>query len=75
MEEREIAINGKQSATKRIPHVQITKDGYVVDEVTWREKVARTEHREHVKNLLAQTIVEKAIDIEVRGRGWLVNKR
>ncbi|XP_065843997.1 glutamate-rich protein 3-like [Oscarella lobularis] len=44
----------------------ITKDGYVVDEVTWREKVARTEHREHVKNLLAQTIVEKAIDIERR---------
>eukprot|EP00118_Oscarella_pearsei_P014871 m.130118 g.130118 ORF g.130118 m.130118 type:complete len:1377 (+) comp38011_c0_seq23:83-4213(+) len=44
----------------------ITKDGFIVDEVTWKENAALLEHQEHVKNLLAQTVVEKTLDLERR---------
>lgn len=44
---------------------QITRDGCIVDELSYRESVARREHQDHVKNLLAQTIIDKALDMEV----------
>jgi hypothetical protein len=43
----------------------ITRDGCIVDEVTYRENIARKEHQEHVKDLLAQSIIDKALEMEV----------
>jgi hypothetical protein len=45
-----------------------------VDEVTYRENIARKEHQEHVKDLLAQSIIDKALEME-RKRQDEIKKR
>ena len=41
------------------------KDGEIVDDNTYRLKMAKKEHQKHVKDLLATAIVHKALDVEV----------
>ena len=41
------------------------KNGEIVDDGTYRLKMAKKEHRRHVRDLLATAIVHKALDIEV----------
>lgn len=54
---------------------QITRDGRIVEESEIRTAAARKEHQRHAKELLASTIVSKAIEMEVRkGRGWRLGK-
>ncbi|XP_055955206.1 glutamate-rich protein 3 isoform X7 [Patella vulgata] len=42
----------------------ISRSGHLVSENTYRINTARKEHRKHIKNLLAQAIVEKTLDLE-----------
>ncbi|XP_071944941.1 uncharacterized protein [Antedon mediterranea] len=42
----------------------ISKSGDLVTETTYRLNMARKEHQKHVRDLLAQAIVHKALDIE-----------
>ena len=43
---------------------QITKKGEIVTENTFRLNMARKEHQNHVRDLLAQAIVHKTLDME-----------
>ncbi len=43
---------------------QITRDGTVISENTYRLNMARKEHKKHVRELLAQAIVHKTLDME-----------
>ena len=45
--------------------LQITKRGEVVSEEMFRISHARREHKKHVRELLAQAIVHKTLDLEV----------
>ena len=45
---------------------QVTKNGKIIDEKTYRLNMAKKEHRKHVRDLLATAIVHKTLDIEVR---------
>ncbi len=44
---------------------QIKKNGRIVDDNTYRLKMAKKEHQKHVRDLLATAIVHKALDVEV----------
>jgi hypothetical protein len=44
---------------------QVTKSGKIVSEKTYRLKMAKKEHKDHVRDLLATAIVHKALDMEV----------
>ena len=44
---------------------QITRDGRIVDEGIMRVNNARKEHNAHSKGVLATSIVNRAIEIEV----------
>ncbi|XP_066933673.1 glutamate-rich protein 3-like [Clytia hemisphaerica] len=52
----------------------ITKNGKITSENSYRLKIAKREHREHVKDLLATAIVEKALDME-RMRQYEIRKK
>ncbi len=43
---------------------QVTRRGEVVSENTYRLNMARKEHKKHVRDLLAQAIVHKTLDME-----------
>lgn len=45
--------------------MKIKKNGEIVDDNAYRLKMAKKEHRRHVKDLLATAIVHKALDLEV----------
>ena len=45
---------------------QITREGEIVDDVTFRVNAARKEQAQNTKNLLAASIVKKAAEVEVR---------
>ncbi|XP_048251071.1 glutamate-rich protein 3-like isoform X8 [Haliotis rufescens] len=42
----------------------ITRRGQIVTETSYRLNIARKEHKKHVKDLLAQAIVHKTLDLE-----------
>ncbi|KAH9489952.1 Glutamate-rich protein 3 [Bulinus truncatus] len=42
----------------------ITKDGHIISENTYRLNTCRREHKQHVKDMLAQAIVHKTLDLE-----------
>ncbi|XP_077991113.1 glutamate-rich protein 3-like [Glandiceps talaboti] len=42
----------------------ITRRGEIISEQTYRLNMARKEHRKHVRNLIAQAIVHKSLDME-----------
>ncbi|XP_046560992.1 glutamate-rich protein 3-like isoform X2 [Haliotis rubra] len=42
----------------------ITRRGQIVSETSYRLNIARKEHKKHVKDLLAQAIVHKTLDLE-----------
>lgn len=44
--------------------LQITRRGQIVTETSYRLNIARKEHKKHVKDLLAQAIVHKTLDLE-----------
>ena len=44
--------------------IQVNKRGQIVSENQYRLNMARKEHKKHVKDLLAQAIVHKTLDIE-----------
>ena len=46
-------------------HCQVKKSGEIVDDNSYRLKMAKKEHQKHVRDLLATAIVHKALDIEV----------
>lgn len=52
----------------------ITRSGHITNENTYRVKMAKKEHRKHVRDLLANAIVEKALDME-RMRQHEIRKR
>ena len=43
---------------------QITRNGDIVSENTYRLNMARKEHKKHVRDMLAQAIVHKTLDME-----------
>ena len=43
---------------------QIKKNGEIVSETTYRLQMARKEHKKHVRELLAQAIVHRTLDME-----------
>lgn len=45
---------------------QITREGEIVDDVTFRVNAAKKEQAQNTKNLLAASIVKKAAEVEVR---------
>lgn len=44
--------------------MQITRHGDIVSENTYRLNMARKEHKKHVRDMLAQAIVHKTLDME-----------
>ena len=46
-------------------YLKIKKNGEIVDDNTYRLRMAKKEHRKHVRDLLATAIVHKALDLEV----------
>ncbi|XP_046865064.1 glutamate-rich protein 3-like isoform X2 [Xenia sp. Carnegie-2017] len=52
----------------------VTKSGKIVSEKTYRLQMARKEHKDHVRDLLATAIVHKALDME-RSRQHELRKR
>lgn len=52
----------------------ITKSGHITSENAYRLKMAKKEHRKHVRDILANAIVEKALDME-RMRQHEIRKR
>ena len=46
-------------------YLQVTTDGRIVSEGTVRRNVARKEHKSRTKDLLADAIVNNALEIEV----------
>ena len=57
----------KKLLVKRVSNIlQVTKSGKIVSEKTYRLKMAKKEHKDHVRDLLATAIVHKALDMEVR---------
>ena len=52
----------------------MNRRGEVVTEATYRINMARKEHKKHVRNLLAQAIVHKTLDIE-RNRQVHIKKK
>lgn len=42
----------------------MTRDGYVVSETVYRVNCARHEHQKQVRDMIAQAIVHKALDME-----------
>ncbi|CAB4027628.1 Hypothetical predicted protein [Paramuricea clavata] len=42
----------------------VTKSGKIVSEKTYRLQMAKKEHKDHVRDLLATAIVHKALDME-----------
>ena len=42
----------------------MTKTGHIVSESTFRLNMAKKEHKKHVRELLAQAIVHKTLDME-----------
>ncbi len=44
--------------------LQINRSGEIVSESTFRLSMARKEHKYHVRELLAQAIVHKTLDME-----------
>jgi len=61
-------LAGYFSNTKMKKHLikagLVKKDGEIVDDNTYRLKMAKKEHQKHVKDLLATAIVHKALDVE-----------
>ena len=47
-------------------NLQITRDGRIVSEGTVRRNAARKEHKARTEDLLADTIVQNALELEVR---------
>ena len=45
-------------------HLKITRHGEIVTENTYRLNMSRKEHKKHVKDMLAQAIVHKTLDLE-----------
>ena len=43
---------------------QVSRHGNIVSENQYRVNMARREHKKHVKDLLAQAIVHKTLDLE-----------
>ena len=43
---------------------QITRQGEIISENLYRQLMARKEHQRHVRELLAQAIVHKTLDME-----------
>jgi len=43
---------------------QVSRRGNIVSENQYRVNMARREHKKHVKDLLAQAIVHKTLDLE-----------
>lgn len=58
--------SNKKVCITSMPLPQITRDGRIVEESEIRTAAARKEHQRHAKELLASTIVSKAIEMEVR---------
>ena len=48
--------------------MQVTKDGRIVDEGIIRMNAARKQHKHFSRELLADTIVTKAVELEVSRR-------
>ena len=44
--------------------LKVTKAGHIVSETTFRLNMAKKEHTKHVRELLAQAIVHKTLDME-----------
>ena len=43
---------------------QITRNGEIISENSYRQMMARKEHQRHVRQVLAQAIVHKTLDME-----------
>ncbi|CAD5123907.1 DgyrCDS12214 [Dimorphilus gyrociliatus] len=52
----------------------ITRNGNIISENSYRINMAKKEHKKHVRDLLAQAIVHKTLDVE-RNRQVLVKKK
>ena len=73
---RHLCNNNKKVCISCTSLPQITRDGRIVEESEIRTAAARKEHQRHAKELLASTIVSKAIEMEVRkGRGGREEER
>lgn len=53
---------------------QIRRNGRLVSENEYRSRIAQKEHRKHVRDVLAQAIVHKALDME-RQRQVAIRKK
>ena len=54
--------------------LQISRRGEIVSENTYRLNMARKEHKKHVRDLMAQAIVHKTLDME-RGRQVAIKQK
>ena len=57
-------LRGRTLLNSLHEQVQIRKTGEIVNENTYRLQMARKEHKKHVRELLAQAIVHRTLDME-----------